>query len=138
MSIAATSLSASSGLQAMSGASYQMPASAKMTSLFDNIDTGGSGSISASQFAQAFQAFSPPKDFQAMGPDAIWSQLDPSNSGSVNKQDFVAGMTAMMRQMRGDASAPSPQAATTPAQTVSASDSILQSAMLGSLVNTVA
>jgi hypothetical protein len=43
------------GPMMMSGASSRMPASTKMSSLFDQIDASGSGSITQSQFDQAFQ-----------------------------------------------------------------------------------
>lgn len=114
--------------QVWSGASARMPASQKMSSLFDQIDTSGSGSITQSQFQQAFQTLNPPKDFKAAGADAVWSQLDPNNTGSVSQQDFVSGMTAIMRQLRSEngggisplSSIPSPS------QTISASAASLQ------------
>ena len=65
-----------------------MPASQKMSNLFDQIDNSGSGSITQAQFDQAFQTLNPPKDFKAAGADAIWSQLDPSNTGSVSRQEL--------------------------------------------------
>ena len=83
----------------MSGASYGAPPQQKMSNLFDSIDTSGSGSITQSQFEQAFQTMNPPKVAQQAGADAIWAKLDPNGSGSVSKQDFVSGMTAQMSQM---------------------------------------
>ena len=72
-----------------------------MSNLFDQIDTTGSGTITKSQFEQAFQNMNPPGSFQAAGADAVWSKLDPNGTGSVSKQDFVNGMTTMMKQLRG-------------------------------------
>jgi hypothetical protein len=48
-------ISSSSGLHAVSGASFGAPPQQKMSNLFDSIDTSGSGSITQSQFEQAFQ-----------------------------------------------------------------------------------
>ncbi len=136
MDIASVSASLNS-TQIFSGASARMPASQKMSSLFDQIDTTGSGSITQAQFDQAFQNLNPPKDFKAAGASAIWSQLDPNNTGSVSKQDFVSTMTAIMRQMRaGDHGAPS--SVQSPSQTISASASSLQNLISGSLVNITA
>ncbi|HEY8162445.1 MAG TPA: EF-hand domain-containing protein [Methylocystis sp.] len=86
--------------QMMSGASMRMPPAQKMANLFDKIDVSGTGSITKSQFVQAFQTMRPPASFKAMGADAIFSALDPNNSGSVSKQAFVQGMTNLMAQFR--------------------------------------
>lgn len=85
--------------QVVSGASMRQPSAQRMASLFDKIDSSGSGSITKAQFEQAFQNLKPPKGLQAQGADAIFSQLDSSGSGSVSKQDFVTGMTKVLAQM---------------------------------------
>ncbi|WP_315765761.1 MULTISPECIES: EF-hand domain-containing protein [unclassified Bradyrhizobium] len=95
-------IGAASGLQAVSGASSSGPPREKMASLFDSIDTSGSGSITQSQFNQAFQTKNPPAVFQNQGADAIFSTLDPSGSGSVSRQDFVSGMSQLMSSLRAD------------------------------------
>jgi Ca2+-binding EF-hand superfamily protein len=136
-----SALAASGGPEMMSGASTRAPASQKMSNLFDQIDTSGSGTITQSQFSQAFQTLSPPSDFKTQGADAIWSKLDPTNSGSVNSQDFVTAMTSMMKQMRGqhaDASTQTSASSPTPSQTISASDITLANAVAGSRINTLA
>ncbi len=94
-----------------------MSPSTKMSNLFDQIDTTGSGTITKAQFEQAFQKLNPPGSFQAAGADAVWSKLDPNGTGSVSKQDFVNGMTTLMKQLRGhhhhqDASAAGAQSLT--------------------------
>lgn len=99
LSIAGAGTSGAS--QIWSGASAPMSPTQKMTNLFDSIDTSGSGTISQSQFNQAFQTMGPPASFQSAGATAVWNQLDPNGTGSVSKQDFVKGMTAMMQQLRG-------------------------------------
>jgi Ca2+-binding EF-hand superfamily protein len=135
-------LSGSTGPQMMSGASMRMPASQKMSNLFDQIDTTGSGTITKAQFDQAFQAMNPPKDFKAQGADAIWSKLDPTNSGSVNKQDFITAMTSMMKQMRGhhhhQSGTQSSASVKNPAQTISSSNDTLANAAAGTKINTLA
>jgi hypothetical protein len=91
-----------SGLHAVSGASYGAPPQEKMSNLFDSIDTSGSGSITQSQFEQAFQSKNPPAVFQKQGADSIWTALDPSGSGTVPKQDFVSTMSKLMVSLRAD------------------------------------
>ncbi|HVU36260.1 MAG TPA: EF-hand domain-containing protein [Opitutaceae bacterium] len=85
----------------VSGASAPMSPAQKMSDLFAQIDTSGSGSISQSQFDQAFQTLNPPPSFQAAGADSVWAKLDPNATGSVSKQDFVSTMTSFMKQLRG-------------------------------------
>ena len=86
---------------AMSGASMRAPPAQKMTNLFNQIDTGKTGSISKSQFLNAFQTMKPTAGFKAMGANAVWTALDSGNNGSVSKQSFVQGMTGLMSQLRG-------------------------------------
>src|ERR1035441_8721687 len=100
MSIAAVGAPADLGI--ISGASGNMPPNQKMTSLFDSINTSGSGSINQTQFNQAFQTLNPPAVFKAQGADAIWSSLDPNGTGNVSKQDFVNTMKDLMVQLRAD------------------------------------
>ena len=142
MSMAISGTGGATGPQAMSGASMRMPPSQKMSNLFDQIDSSGSGTITKAQFEQAFQSSNPPKGFQQAGADAVWAKLDPNGTGSINKQDFVSGMTSQMSQMRGHhhlhggGSATSVQ---TPAQTVSNSlDSLNTVGGPGANVNTSA
>lgn len=113
MSMAISDLGGAGGLHAMSGASAGLPPQQKMTSLFDKIDTAGTGSITEQQFNQAFQTFNPPPVFQQQGAAATFAALDPSGTGNVSKQDFVTGMSSLMVSLRAegassDASGPSP------------------------------
>ena len=66
------------------GASMSMPPQQKMSQLYSKIDTTNSGSVSQSQFNQAFQTMSPPAKIQAMGASQVWSKLDPNGIGSVS------------------------------------------------------
>lgn len=105
-----------SGMQthAMSGASMRMPPQQKMNNLFGQIDSSNAGSINQAQFNQAFQSMNPPAVFKAQGASAIWSQLDPSGTGSVSKQNFVSTMKQLMVSLRAS-----------PAQTTAASTNAL-------------
>jgi hypothetical protein len=131
--------------QVMSGASAGMPPQQKMSNLFDKIDSSGSGSISQSQFDQAFQSLNPPGVFKKQGSDAIFSALDPNGTGSVSKPDFVRGMSQMMATLRAQGSggsAPGPTPAdslATSLQSLNALDpsssSIAPDAPAGALLN---
>ncbi len=95
-------VSAAGGMHAVSGASSSGPPQQKMSDLFDSIDSSGSGSITQSQFEQAFQTKNPSAVFQRQGADAIFAALDPNGTGSVSKQDFVSGMKQLMASLRAD------------------------------------
>jgi hypothetical protein len=120
MSTIVSGIPAAGGLQEMSGASGGMPPQQKMTSLYDNIDTGGSGSITQQQFNQAFQTFNPPPVFQQQGANAIFSALDPNGTGSVSKQEFVSGMSSLMVTLRSDVASRG-TAGPSPSQTLASS-----------------
>lgn len=101
MDLSIQSLNSTSSSSAMSGASAPMSPDQRMSNLFSQIDTSGSGTITEAQFDKAFQSMRPPGSVKAAGADAIWKQLDPNGAGSVSKQDFVSGMTSAMKQLRG-------------------------------------
>jgi hypothetical protein len=128
-----------SDVSAVSGASYGSPQQ-KATSLYNSIDTSGSGSITQQQFDQAFQTQNPPAVFQQQGADAIFAALDPNGSGSVSKQDFIGGLSQLMVSLRADggqSNAPGPS----PSQTLSSSTTLLNAignGQPGSVVNTTA
>ncbi|MGA2817829.1 MAG: EF-hand domain-containing protein [Xanthobacteraceae bacterium] len=126
MNIGISGIGDSAAVHAMSGASAGMPPQQKMSSLFDKIAGGGSGSITQQQFDQAFQTMDPPAVFQQQGSSAIFSALDPNGTGSVSKQDFVSGMPQLMVSLRaegGAGSAPGP----TPSQSLATSIQSLNS-----------
>jgi Ca2+-binding EF-hand superfamily protein len=105
MSMGISGISGSHSPQAMSGASARMAPTPKMANLFDKIDTSGSGTITKSQFLEAFKTMKPTAGFRAMGADAVFRTLDPNNTGTVAKQNFVQGMTQLMAQFRSSATA---------------------------------
>lgn len=88
----------------------------KITNLFQQIDTAGTGRITKAQFEQAFTKINPPPAIKAMGVEAAFSKLDPSGTGSVTKQDFIKGMESLMAQAQAKevaaktAAAPAPNA----------------------------
>ena len=86
--------------QVMSGASARMPPSQKMSSLFQQMDSGKTGSVTQQQFSHAFNSLNPPAGFKTMGAAAVFNQLDPNGTGSVSKQAFVSGMTDLMGKVR--------------------------------------
>ena len=100
MSMTVSGVGGAAGHQAVSGASPSMPPQTKMSNLYDNIDTSGSGTINQSQFNQAFQTLNPPAVFKAAGEGAVWNALDPSGTGQVPRQDFINGMKNLMVQLR--------------------------------------
>jgi hypothetical protein len=132
---------AAGGMHAVSGASSSGPPQQKMSSLFDSIDTSGSGSITQSQFEQAFQTKNPPSAFQKQGADAIFAALDPNGTGSVSKQDFVAGMSKLMASLRagnaGQSGSQSQDSLAASLQALNQIDpkSVPQNAQPGSLIN---
>ncbi len=88
----------------VSGASGSGGATKKMTTLFDQIDNSGTGSISKSQLEQAFQTQNPPAAFKALGSDKLFQKLDPQGTGSVSKQSFVSTMAQLSESFRQAAS----------------------------------
>jgi Ca2+-binding EF-hand superfamily protein len=135
-------IGAAGGLHAVSGASSSGPPQQKMSALFDSIDTSGSGSITQSQFEQAFQSKNPPGVFQKQGADALFAALDPNGTGSVSKQDFVSTMSKLMASLRADnggqaGSQSSQSSLTASLQSLNQIDpaSVSQNAAPGSLIN---
>lgn len=81
-----------------SGASAPVSPQQKMSNLFQQIDSSGTGRITKAQFEQAFNKLNLPPAVKAIGPDAAFSKLDSSGSGVVSKQDFIHGMEALVTQ----------------------------------------
>jgi hypothetical protein len=131
-----TGVGAAGGMHAVSGASTSGPPQQKMSDLFDSIDTSGSGSITHSQFDQAFQSKNPPAVFQQQGADAIFAALDPNGTGSVSKQDFVSGMKQLMVSLRADDAAPAGSSTSQPSGSLAASVQSLNSIDPSSLAQT--
>ena len=73
----------------------------KISSLFNQIDSSGSGHITKAQFEQAFNKLNLPSNVKGIGPEAAYSKLDPSGTGVVTKKDFIAGMETLMKPKSG-------------------------------------
>lgn len=84
--------------QVKAGASKPASPQQKLSSLFQQIDTAGKGSITKAQFTEAFNKLNPPPAVKALGAEAAFSKLDPQGTGSVSKQDFIKGMESIMAQ----------------------------------------
>jgi Ca2+-binding EF-hand superfamily protein len=109
LDVSAVTSGAAPAVQTTTGASAAMPPRQKMTALFQQIDTSGSGSISAAQLHHAFQTLSPPASFQKLGATALLQHLDPQQTGQVSKSTFVNSMSALSSALRSapvDASTP--------------------------------
>ncbi len=91
--------------QAKPAASKPISPQQKLSNLFQQIDTAGTGRISKAQFEQAFTKINPPPAVKAIGVEAAFSKLDPSGTGSVSKQDFIKGMESLMAQAQAKAGA---------------------------------
>jgi len=125
--------------QAMTGASMRMPPTQKMSNLFSQIDTTGSGAITQSQFKQAFSTLNPPAGFKSLGAEAVFAKLSQNGTGTVSKQDFISGMTQIMSEIRQQQGAnTSATQAPAPTQTIDASLAGLNNLAIGSNINTVA
>jgi Ca2+-binding EF-hand superfamily protein len=118
MSIAISGSGGAEMTSMVSGASVSMSPQEKMTGLYNQIDTGGTGVVTQAQFNQTFQTSNPPAVFQAAGATAVWSALDPAGTGQVSQQDFVNGMKDQMVQLRQSGAAPAGAAQTSAAATV--------------------
>ncbi len=98
-----------------------------IASLYRQIDTAGTGSITRSQFQQAFANTAPPAAIKAMGVEAAFKKLDPQGTGVVTRQDFIKGMSNLMAAVPKEAPAVNkpalainPPAVAAPAQTTNA------------------
>lgn len=84
---------------AMTGASAKAPPSQKMANVFSQVTEPGSGVITKDQFVKAFNTMNPPQAFKNKGANSVFAVLDPQGTGSVTRQDFINGMTSLMRQL---------------------------------------
>ena len=81
-----------------SGGSSPVSPQQKISNLFQQIDSSGTGRITKAQFEQAFNKLNLPASVKDIGPEAAFSKLDPSGSGALSKQDFIKGMSSLMAQ----------------------------------------
>lgn len=100
MSMAVSGMGGAGGFGGVSGASMRMPPQQQFSNLFSMVDSSGTGSITKSQLSGFMDSAKTPAVFRNAGVDAVWSQLDPSNSGSVSKDQFVSTMTNLLPLLR--------------------------------------
>lgn len=81
-----------------SGPSPALSPQQKISNLFQQIDTSGTGRITKAQFEQAFNKLNMPVSVKGIGEEAAFSKLDPSGTGVVSKKDFIAGMESLITQ----------------------------------------
>jgi hypothetical protein len=107
----------------------------KISNLFQQIDSSGTGRITKAQFEQAFNKLNLPESVKGIGQDAAFSKLDPNGAGVVTKQEFIRGMESLMasrsHQVRKDTPV---EVKSTPANKVQASNPASQSTSLNLLL----
>jgi hypothetical protein len=94
-----TNMRAASMPKVVSGGSSPVSAQQKISNMFNQIDSTGTGRITKEQFEQAFNKLNLPASVKGMGLEAAFSKLDPSGSGVVSKQDFIKGMESLMAKV---------------------------------------
>ncbi len=93
-----SNMRAASNPKVVTGKGEQVSPQQKINTLFQQIDSFGTGRITKTQFEQAFNKLSLPASIKSIGKDAAFSKLDPSGTGIVSKQDFIRGMQVLMTQ----------------------------------------
>jgi Ca2+-binding EF-hand superfamily protein len=83
---------ASISFTSQSGGSGGDPLSQLAQSLFSQIDTGGTGSITKTELEQAVTK----AGGTTQAADALYAKLDPNNTGSVSEQQFSQALSQMM------------------------------------------
>lgn len=148
-------MSTTSGISNMRAASMPKVASSgsspvspqqKISNLFQQIDSTGTGRITKAQFEQAFNKLNLPPSVKGLGLEATYSKLDPSGTGVVTKQDFIHGMESLMTQKSAAPhkeaaldvkSAPAPKAPASAAATPSPSGNLPPPPAGGAIGNTI-
>lgn len=118
--------------QAVSGASARSSGimSKGLTRLFQKLDTGGTGSLTKTQFEAAFKKLKLPASIKGMGADALFNKLDPNGTGSISQDQFVTGMKQVFTGLQGQGYSGLSQAAMiNPATTLSAGQDALLTAL---------
>jgi len=84
--------------QVSSAGSSTVSTQQRLGNLFQQIDTAGSGQITKAQFDQAFNNLSLPVSIKEMGKEAVYTKIDPNETGVVTKQEFIRGLEPYMNQ----------------------------------------
>jgi hypothetical protein len=62
-----------------------------------NQRSGTNDRMSRSTFMASYQRMNPPKHIRALGPNQIWSMLDPGFTGYTTRQKFIDTMKMLVR-----------------------------------------
>jgi len=137
--------------QVAAGATTQASRQQKLNSMFQQIDTAGTGRITKTQFEQSFNKLSLPVSVKDLGVEAVFKKLDTNSSGAVSKQDFVQGMDLLMTKKDSSStkdssveikSTPAPKAPVITAVTQNSSSDALPTTdgggKLGNIINVTA
>lgn len=83
--------------QGWPGSATAGPGGGLAQSLFSQIDTNGTGSITQTELEQAVTA----AGGTTQAADALYAQLDPNNTGSVSEQQFAQGLSQILPHHHG-------------------------------------
>jgi Ca2+-binding EF-hand superfamily protein len=96
MTMSISALSNNRTAHSVSGANSTTTSTKKASSLFDQMDVTGIGSVSRNQFARNFKSLNLPSGIKSLGADKVFSALDASGKGAIGKKEFSSGMIKML------------------------------------------
>ena len=94
--IGTSNLNAAYKTQSPIGANAPTATQQRLGNLFQQIDMYSTGSISKSQFEQAFNRINLPAPVKELGADAVLSKIAPDNAEIITKKEFVSGLESIM------------------------------------------
>ena len=97
-SIGSSNHSAAYKPQVSSSGGSQTSPQQRLSNLFQQIDTAGTGRITKAQFEQAFSKLSLPTSGKEMGHEVVLSKLDPNGTGIITKPEFIQRMEPLINQ----------------------------------------
>jgi Ca2+-binding EF-hand superfamily protein len=109
MTMSISALSNNRTVHSISGANFSTTSAKKASSLFDQMDPTGTGSVSRSQFARSFKSLNLPDGIKGLGANTVFSSLDTGGKGAIGKKEFSSGMMKLLSTLNA-AKTSSPQA----------------------------
>jgi hypothetical protein len=82
----------------------------------DPVNPHNPTSITQTQFGDAFNSLALPPQLRGLGANTVFSLLDPNQTGSVSRSDFVTGLTRLLEDVRSGRAIHHAHVATTPAE----------------------
>jgi hypothetical protein len=145
-SIGSSNHSAAYKAQIAAAGNSQPSVQQRLSNLFQQIDTAGTGRITNTQFEQSFSKLSLPKPVKDLGHEAILNKLDPAGKGVITKSDFIQKMELLMNQKSATPSKASSvettqvskSATSNASQSASSEMSPLDGIVLGHIIDTTA